>query len=98
MRAGAISVANVSGDTSSCSDPPSTYSVGRDLFDGTSWDFIVAGSYYNYAVLEPDQVTVTFPNGLFEVRDWDYRLVREPKFRGDVLEAVAEQNARFYRK
>jgi hypothetical protein len=30
------------------------------------------------------------------VRDWDYRLSREPKFRGVVLEGVAEQNARFY--
>jgi len=81
-----------------CSNPPSEYSVGTNLFEGRSWDFMVAGSYYNYAVLEPDQVTVTFPNGLYEVRDWDYRLAADPKFRGDVLEAVAEQNARFYRK
>ena len=41
-------------------------------------------------------MTITFPNGLFEVRDWDYRLSTDPKFRGDVLEGVAEQNARFY--
>jgi hypothetical protein len=57
---------------------------------------MVAGSYYNYAVLEPDQVTVTFPNGLYEVRDWNYRLVEKPKFRGSVLEGVSEQNSRFY--
>jgi membrane-anchored protein YejM (alkaline phosphatase superfamily) len=80
-----------------CSNPPGDYSVGGNLFDGESWDWMVAGSYYNYAVLEPDQVTVTFPNGLYEVRDWDYRLLRQPSFRGDVLEAVSEQNARFYR-
>jgi hypothetical protein len=42
-------------------------------------------------------VTITFPNGLYEVRDWDYRLLRQPNIRGDVLEAVSEQNARFYR-
>jgi len=40
---------------------------------------------------------VTFPNGLYEVRDWDYRLSKEPQFRGDVLEAVSEQNARYFR-
>ena len=80
-----------------CSNPPGDYSVGGNLFDGASWDWMVAGSYYNYAVLEPDQVTITFPNGLYEVRDWDYRLLRQPSFRGDVLEAVSEQNARFYR-
>jgi membrane-anchored protein YejM (alkaline phosphatase superfamily) len=80
----------------SCSNPPSDYAVGQSLFDLESWDWMVAGSYFNYAVLEPDQVTVTFPNGLYEVRDWDYGLLRDPQFRGDVLEAVSEQNARFF--
>jgi membrane-anchored protein YejM (alkaline phosphatase superfamily) len=80
-----------------CSNPASDYSVGVNLFEHRAWDWMVAGSYYNYAVLEPDQVTVTYPNGLYEVRDWDYRLISDPVFRGDVLEAVSEQNARFYR-
>jgi hypothetical protein len=81
-----------------CKNPASDYSVGNNLFDLREWDWLVAGSYYNYAVLEPDQVTVTFPNGLYEVRDWDYRLSDTPQFRGDVLEAVSEQNARFFRE
>ena len=80
-----------------CSNPASDYSAGNSLFELKEWDWMVAGSYYNYAVLEPDQVTVTFPNGLYEVRDWDYRLSESPQFRGDVLEAVSEQNARFFR-
>jgi membrane-anchored protein YejM (alkaline phosphatase superfamily) len=80
-----------------CSNPASDYSIGANLFDEQAWDWMLAGSYYNYAVLEPDQVTITFPNGLFEVRDWDYRLAPNPQFRGEVLEAVSEQNARFYR-
>jgi hypothetical protein len=83
-------------DLFGCSNPASDYSVGGSLFDGQSWDWMVAGSYYNYAVLEPDQVTITFPNGLYEVRDWEYRLLSEPSFRGSVLEAVSEQNVRFY--
>ena len=81
-----------------CKNPASDYSVGNNLFDLQQWDWLVAGSYYNYAVLEPDQITVTFPNGLYEVRDWDYRLHDTPQFRGDVLEAVSEQNARFFRE
>ena len=79
-----------------CSNPVSDYAVGRNLFELQPWPWMVAGSYFNYAVLEPDQVTVTFPNGLYEVRDWDYRLRPDPAFRGDVLEAVSEQNARFF--
>jgi hypothetical protein len=84
-------------DLLGCSNPAADYSVGHNLFSGQAWDWMIAGSYYNYAVLEPDQVTVTFPNGLYEVRDWDYHLRADPVFRGDVLEAVSEQNARFFR-
>ena len=80
-----------------CGNPASDYSVGSNLFDIQEWDWLVSGSYYNYAVLEPDQITVTFPNGLYEVRDWAYRLSKTPQFRGDVLEAVSEQNARYFR-
>ena len=79
-----------------CSNPASDYSVGSNLFENTQWDWLIAGSYYNYAVLEPDQITVTFPNGLYEVRDWDYQLADKPQFRGDVLEAVSEQNSRYF--
>jgi membrane-anchored protein YejM (alkaline phosphatase superfamily) len=79
-----------------CANPAGDYSVGNNLFEQQEWDWLVVGSYFNYAVLEPDQVTITFPNGLYEVRDWDYRLSENPRFRGDVLEAVSEQNARYF--
>ncbi len=55
------------------------------------------GSYYNYAVLEPDQVTVTFPNGTYEVRDNNYRLLDDPKLNSDILEAVMRENTRFHK-
>ena len=80
-----------------CSNDYSDYSSGRDLFDGPQWDWLIAGSYYNYAVLEPEQITVTFPNGMYEVRDNDYRLMNEPRFNSDVLEAVMRENTRFHK-
>ncbi len=80
-----------------CSNPPTDYASGNDLYDGPQWDWLVAGSYYNYAVLEPDQITVTFPNGTYEVRDNEYRLMDQPQFRGDVLEAVMRENTRFHK-
>jgi membrane-anchored protein YejM (alkaline phosphatase superfamily) len=79
-----------------CANPPSDYAVGGDLYDGEGWPWIVAGSYYNYAVVEPDQVTVTFPNGRYEVRDRDYRLLEQPRFDAEVLEAVMRENTRFF--
>ena len=80
-----------------CSNPSADYASGNDLYDGPQWDWLVAGSYYNYAVLEPDQITVTFPNGTYEVRDNEYHLTDEPQFRGDVLEAVMRENTRFHK-
>lgn len=80
-----------------CSNPYSDYASGADLFDGPQWDWMIAGSYYNYAVLEPGQITVTFPNGTYEVRDNNYRLLDEPQFNSDVLEAVMRENTRFHK-
>ncbi len=79
-----------------CSNAYTDYSSGHDLYDGPQWDWLVAGSYYNYAVLEPEQVTVTFPNGMYEVRDNNYRLVDKPQFNADVLESVMRENTRFH--
>jgi len=79
-----------------CSNAYADYSSGHDLYDGPQWDWLIAGSYYNYAVLEPGQITVTFPNGMYEVRDENYRLKSEPQFNADVLEAVMQENVRFH--
>jgi membrane-anchored protein YejM (alkaline phosphatase superfamily) len=83
-------------DLLGCSNPASDYSVGESLFSMKQWHWLIAGSYFNYAVLEPDKLTITFPNGGFEVRDWDYKLIEEPEFDAAVLEAASEQNTRFY--
>jgi membrane-anchored protein YejM (alkaline phosphatase superfamily) len=80
-----------------CNNDYSDYSSGQDLFTGPGWDFLVAGSYYNYAVLEPEQITVTFPNGTFEVRDNNYQFLEKPQFNTEVLEAVMRENTRFHK-
>ncbi len=80
-----------------CNNDYSDYSSGNDLYEGPQWDWMIAGSYYNYAVLEPEQITVTFPNGLYEVRDRNNRLLEQPQFNGEVLEAVMRENTRFYK-
>jgi len=90
-------VPTVMQDLLGCSNDPQDYSSGRNLFSGESWPWILAGSYYNYAVLEPDQITVTYPNGQYEVRDWSYRILSKPEVRTEVLMSVTRENSRFYR-
>jgi hypothetical protein len=79
-----------------CANPAQDYSSGADLLNRQSWDWLLAGSYYNYAVLEPDQITITFPNGTYEVRDWNYAILENPQFRSEVLQAVIRENSRFH--
>ena len=79
-----------------CENPPRDYASGVDLYDGESWDWLIAGSYYNYAVVEPEQITITFPSGRYEVRDGDYKLINKPLINADVLEAVMLENTRFH--
>jgi len=79
-----------------CSNEVGDYAIGNDLYGGSQWDWLITGSYYTYAVIEPDQITIVFPNGAFEVRDNNYRLLEQPEFNGDVLEAVMKANTRFY--
>lgn len=83
-------------DLLNCQNPPEDYASGKDMFAVTSWDWLVAGSYYNYAVVEPDQTTITFPSGRYEVRDNNYQLMNKPDINTDVLEAVMRENTRFH--
>jgi len=83
-------------DLLGCNNPASDYSVGRNLFSLAQWDWLVAGSYFNYAILDPEKITITFPNGGYEVRDWNYVLLQDPEFDADILTAVSEQNTRFF--
>ena len=62
-----------------CRNPPADYSLGRNLFDGVSWDWIIAGSYHSYAIVEPGRIVVTSPGGFVEVLGDDYRTADDLK-------------------
>ena len=79
-----------------CGNPPSDYASGHDLFSDTQWDWLIAVSYSDFALIEPEQVTVVYPAG-YEIRDQHYRLVRNPKLSRDVMRAALHEMSRFYR-
>ena len=80
-----------------CSNPETDYSSGRNLFSENQWNWLIVGSYYNYAVVEPDQTTVTYPWGYFEVRDGDYQIVNKPKLKTDLMSEALTEMSRFYK-
>ena len=78
-----------------CTNPPSDYASGHSLFSDAQWDWLIAASYTDFALLQPDQVTIVYPAG-YEVRDREYRLIPRPAFPQDALRAALREMRRFY--
>ncbi len=89
--------ATLLGELFGCSNPPSDYSSGWSLFERRSWDWLVAGSYHQHAVVEPERVTVVHAGGYFEVLGPDYRPGRGIRIDGATMRLALEEMGRFYR-
>jgi membrane-anchored protein YejM (alkaline phosphatase superfamily) len=79
-----------------CTNPPSDYASGHDLFSDAQWDWLIAASYRDFSLVEPERVTVVLPGG-YEIRDRNYRLVPNPTIPRDGLRAALQEMSRFYR-
>ena len=79
-----------------CTNPPSDYASGQDLFDGGAWEWLIAASHRNFALVEPDRVTIVSPAG-YEIRDGNYRRVPNATLPRDRLRAALQEMRRFYR-
>jgi membrane-anchored protein YejM (alkaline phosphatase superfamily) len=79
-----------------CTNPPSDYASGQSLFGNSQWDWLIAASHNDFALIEPDRVTIAYPAG-YEVRDGNYRLVQNPQIPHDGLRAALQEMRRFYR-
>lgn len=79
-----------------CANPASDYASGRDLFSEGEWDWLIAASYSEFALIEPDRVTIVYPAS-YEIRDRDYRLVAYPALPRESLRAAQKEMSRFFR-
>jgi membrane-anchored protein YejM (alkaline phosphatase superfamily) len=79
-----------------CRNDPEDYASGRGLFSGESWPWLVVGGYAGFGVVEPDQITISYPSGTFEIRDWDYQLIEHPEIHRDVVSDALRETMRFY--
>jgi len=80
-----------------CSNPPREYSMGRNLFSGESWPWMMAGSYTNHAIVQPEQVIVSRPGGYVEVFGADYRPVPDFELDPDLIQDSLEVQRRFFK-
>jgi membrane-anchored protein YejM (alkaline phosphatase superfamily) len=80
-----------------CSNPEAEYSSGHDLFSGRQWDWLIAASYGDFGLIQPDRVTVTYASGYYEVRDRDYRVAAALRLDRDAHQAALREMGRFFR-
>ena len=79
-----------------CTNPPSDYASGASLFASAPWDWLVVTSNREFAVVEPDRVTIVFAAG-YEIRGRDYRLARTQVPSRDATRGAMREMTRFYR-
>jgi len=82
-------------DVFGCENPPSDYSVGRNLFSGESWNWMMAGSYTSHAIVEPGRVIVSHPGGFVEVMGSDYRPAQDKTLNAQLIQDSLEAQRRF---
>ncbi len=90
-------VATLMKDALGCTNPETEYSSGYNLFSDKQWDWLIVGSYYNFAIIEPGQVTVQFPGGYYEVRDHNYLPLKKATVSPNIASAMME-TGKFFKK
>jgi len=78
-----------------CANPPADYASGHSLFSDAEWDWLISLSHNDFALLEPEQVTIVYPSGN-EVRDRRYRLIQRPTLSREHMRAAMQEMSRFF--
>jgi uncharacterized protein len=79
-----------------CTNPPSDYASGHSLFSDSQWSWLIGASHLDFALIEPERVTIIRQNG-YEIRDRGYHLLQNPKLPRENLPAAWHEMRRFYR-
>ncbi len=83
-------------DLFGCRNPVSDYSDGRHLLDHTGYDWLVVGGYFNYAIREPDRITMAYATGNYEILDLTNGVIKNAELHYKIVKKAMDQAARFY--
>lgn len=78
-----------------CDTPFREYGSGKSLFSQDEWAWLVAGSYTGFAIVEPEQITISH-GSYYEVRDLRYRVLESPTLDPDLISQAIHETGRFY--
>ncbi len=78
------------------SNPISDYALGHNLLDaGASRDWLLVGSYYNYAMVSDQEINVVSPGGAVETLTPQLNAKGQRQLDGSQLRRLSEQMQRF---
>ncbi len=89
-------VATLVNDLFGVKNDPSDFCSGHSLYAKKSWDWLLGESYHNFAVVQPNQVTINLPGGAFEIRDSLYQQLPLSALDRKVLTEAMAENGRFF--
>lgn len=84
-------------DVFGCSNPAENFSSGHNLFARQAWDWMIAGSYTSYAIVQPEQLVVSYPGGFIEMLGADYRPNDSLQLDPEVMQDAMSEMRRFFR-
>lgn len=83
-------------DLLGCKNDFRDYSSGKHLIEGAPREYLLLSSYGQFAVMEPDRITVVDEFGHVSILGNDYREIAGAFLRADRMRAVMEEMSRFY--
>ena len=79
-----------------CQNPSSDYSIGKNIFHQKSRNYLIAGSYINFAIIEPDRITTVNPSGNISVTDLHLKQKPTLKPHVDIIKKAMRDMRKFY--
>ncbi|MCI0511162.1 MULTISPECIES: DUF3413 domain-containing protein [Chromohalobacter] len=77
--------------------PPKTYAMSNGLLTPSKRDWMIAGSYMNYALVTDDRLVVTYPTGRFETMTTGLEPAPDYQPPPTMLSQALKAMSRFYR-
>ncbi|MCR5183731.1 MAG: DUF3413 domain-containing protein [Opitutales bacterium] len=81
-----------------CKNPPSDYSIGKNLFDTSSRRWLLVGHPENFAVLEEDRTTHVKFDRSYVIYDRNSRELKDARIRADIFQKALKESQHFYEK
>lgn len=80
-----------------CKNPSSDYSSGANLFKHSGHDWMIHGTYGDFAIRLKDHFIVVSLSGNYQILDYNYREKNNTNLKSDLYQKALQEMRRFYK-